>query len=184
MLLHLWRLLFIVVLCSLLDMGFQAEVEEVVRALPATRQTMLFSATLTKDVDALAKLSLRQPTEIAADPIYGTAQHLTQEVIRVREGHERDRPAIVLSLCRRSFKQGVVIFVGRRAEAHRLSVLMELAGLSVRLVVASLLLAFLCCLSLLACLYCTGVLFVAFVHVSLLMTLCLCLFRWVNCTAI
>jgi ATP-dependent RNA helicase DDX27 len=73
-------------------MGFRDEVHEVVKTCPAQRQTMLFSATLTRDVDSLARLSLRAPVEIAADPLYGTASRLTQEVIRIRQGHEVCRP--------------------------------------------------------------------------------------------
>jgi superfamily II DNA/RNA helicase len=43
----------------MLDLGFQSEMDSVVRNLPRGRQTMLFSATLSKNVRALARLSLR-----------------------------------------------------------------------------------------------------------------------------
>ena len=44
----------------LLELGFQEELEELLRYCPATRQTLLFSATMTARVDDLAKLSLRK----------------------------------------------------------------------------------------------------------------------------
>lgn len=44
----------------LLDLGFQAEVEELVKFCPESRQTMLFSATMTPKVEDLAKLSLKR----------------------------------------------------------------------------------------------------------------------------
>ena len=55
----------------LLELGFQAEVEEVVNACPRSRQTMLFSATISSDVAQLAKLSLEKPLQIkvSASPI-------------------------------------------------------------------------------------------------------------------
>ena len=45
----------------ILDMGFDRELRAIVQSLPETRQTLLFSATLTKSVRALAQLSLKSP---------------------------------------------------------------------------------------------------------------------------
>jgi len=44
--------------------GFQEEVEQLVRHCPLTRQTMLFSATMTPKVEDLARLSLKRPVRI------------------------------------------------------------------------------------------------------------------------
>ncbi|KAJ2893844.1 ATP-dependent RNA helicase DBP4 [Zalerion maritima] len=49
----------------ILDMGFQKEVDALVDHLPTARQTMLFSATQTKKVSDLARLSLKEPEYIA-----------------------------------------------------------------------------------------------------------------------
>ncbi|PGH13625.1 ATP-dependent RNA helicase DBP4 [Polytolypa hystricis UAMH7299] len=49
----------------ILDMGFQSTVDAIVDHLPKERQTMLFSATQTKKVSDLARLSLRDPEYIA-----------------------------------------------------------------------------------------------------------------------
>jgi len=45
--------------------GFSETLNRIVENLPSTRQTMLFSATQTKSVKDLARLSLRDPTYIA-----------------------------------------------------------------------------------------------------------------------
>ncbi|KAL8853976.1 MAG: hypothetical protein Q9198_010946, partial [Flavoplaca austrocitrina] len=45
----------------ILDMGFQSTVDAIVEHLPKKRQTFLFSATQTKKVADLARLSLRDP---------------------------------------------------------------------------------------------------------------------------
>src|SRR3989454_6781477 len=42
----------------MLDMGFAPDVRRILRALPAKRQTMLFSATVSLEVDALARTAL------------------------------------------------------------------------------------------------------------------------------
>ncbi|CAJ2514059.1 Uu.00g021780.m01.CDS01 [Anthostomella pinea] len=49
----------------IMDMGFQQAVDALVEHLPKTRNTMLFSATQTKKVSDLARLSLREPEYIA-----------------------------------------------------------------------------------------------------------------------
>jgi superfamily II DNA/RNA helicase len=49
-------------------MGFDRELRAIVQSLPETRQTLLFSATLTKSVRALAQLSLKSP-ECASSPL-------------------------------------------------------------------------------------------------------------------
>ena len=49
----------------ILDMGFQVQLDGVLQYLPNTRQTMLFSATQTKRVKDLARLSLKDPQYLA-----------------------------------------------------------------------------------------------------------------------
>ena len=49
----------------ILDLGFQATVNAIVENLPAERQTLLFSATQTKSVRDLARLSLQDPEYVA-----------------------------------------------------------------------------------------------------------------------
>ena len=50
----------------ILDMGFSATVNAIVSNLPRDRQTLLFSATQTKSVSALARLSLDTPEYVSA----------------------------------------------------------------------------------------------------------------------
>lgn len=49
----------------IMDMGFQSSVDAIIEHLPKQRQTMLFSATQTKKVSDLARLSLRDPEYVA-----------------------------------------------------------------------------------------------------------------------
>ena len=49
----------------IMDMGFQSAVDAIVEHLPKQRQTLLFSATQTKRVSDLARLSLRDPEYVA-----------------------------------------------------------------------------------------------------------------------
>ena len=49
----------------IMDMGFQRDVDAIVEHLPKERQTLLFSATQTKKVSDLARLSLRDPEYVS-----------------------------------------------------------------------------------------------------------------------
>ncbi len=49
----------------IMDMGFQSTVDAIVEHLPRERQTLLFSATQTKKVSDLARLSLREPEYVS-----------------------------------------------------------------------------------------------------------------------
>lgn len=115
----------------LLEMGFEDEVNELVsRYCPVGRQTMLFSATMTPRVDSLIKLSLRKPVRILADPLYDMASRLSQEFVRIRQGKEGDREAMLMSLVTRTFVGGgVLIFAIHKRTAHRLAIILAMAGL-------------------------------------------------------
>lgn len=49
----------------IMDMGFQRDVDAIVEYLPSDRQTLLFSATQTKKVSDLARLSLKEPEYVS-----------------------------------------------------------------------------------------------------------------------
>lgn len=114
----------------LLELGFLDEVKELVKFCPKSRQTMLFSATMTTSVNQLAELSLNRPVRIQADPLYDMASRLIQEFVRVKEPREKDRDAMVLSLCTRSFKEQVIVFFERKQHAHRFGIIFGLCGLN------------------------------------------------------
>lgn len=113
----------------LLELGFSAEIHELVRLCPKRRQTMLFSATLTEEVDDLIKLSLTKPLRLSADPSAKRPSTLTEEVVRIRRMREVNQEAVLLSLCSKTFTSKVIIFSGTKQAAHRLKILFGLAAL-------------------------------------------------------
>jgi ATP-dependent RNA helicase DeaD len=48
----------------MLDMGFLPDIERIVKQVPKERQTMLFSATISKEIDQIGRRYLRQPVEV------------------------------------------------------------------------------------------------------------------------
>ena len=58
---------------ALLRIGFEQEIADILRVLPKNRQTVLFSATQTRKIEDLAKLSLQNPIYIGVDDMNPTA---------------------------------------------------------------------------------------------------------------
>ncbi|XP_076950948.1 DEAD-box ATP-dependent RNA helicase 28-like [Bidens hawaiensis] len=112
----------------LLELGFEAEIRELVRLCPKNRQTMLFSATMTEQVDELIKLLLNKPLRLSADPTTKRPSTLTEEVVRIRRAREGNQEAVLLALCSKTFTSKVIIFSGTKQAAHRLKILFGLAG--------------------------------------------------------
>lgn len=115
----------------LLDMGFQAEVEEIVRNTPAQkRQTLLFSATMTPGLKGLIKLSLQNPITLAVDPVYDVAATLQQEFVKLKPMFQDSKEALLLSLVTRTYQKRTIVFFRQKVTAHRMKIIFGLAKLS------------------------------------------------------
>lgn len=114
----------------LLEMGFQAEVEEIVRNTRAAgRQTLLFSATMTDDLKGLIKLSLQNPINLAVDPVFDVATTLAQEFVKLKPAFESSKDAVLLALVTRTFKMRAIVFFKQKITAHRFKILFGLTKL-------------------------------------------------------
>lgn len=111
----------------MLEAGFTDELEEIIKACPHSRQTMLFSATMTDSVDELVKLSLDKPIRVFVDPKRNTAKGLTQEFVRIRSDDSRS-PSL-LALCKRTIREKCIIFFRSKALAHQMRIVFGLFGL-------------------------------------------------------
>ncbi|CAA7261381.1 unnamed protein product [Cyclocybe aegerita] len=113
----------------MLDDGFADELSEIIKSCPKSRQTMLFSATMTDSVDELVKMSLNRPVRLFVDPKRSTARGLVQEFVRVKAGKENERSALLVSLCKRTFKNKVIIFLRSKRLAHQMRIVFGLVGM-------------------------------------------------------
>ncbi|MFC3266955.1 DEAD/DEAH box helicase, partial [Camelimonas abortus] len=82
---------------QMLDMGFIHAIRKLVKALPPRRQTLFFSATMPKEIAALAADLLHNPERVAVAPVSSTAERVTQKVIFVDGARKRAELAHVLA---------------------------------------------------------------------------------------
>jgi len=94
---------------EMLSMGFQDDLEAIVAALPTPRQTLLFSATVSPDIERLARKALTDPVTVRAGARGATAASVAQlyAVVPARERAEAIRrilavesPKAALLFCR------------------------------------------------------------------------------------
>ena len=72
----------------MLDMGFYQDVQTVSDLLPIERQTVLFSATMPKVIEKLAKSILNKPIKIAAAPQSSTIDKINQSIYYTLEDNK------------------------------------------------------------------------------------------------
>ncbi|KAJ1562733.1 nucleolar DEAD-box protein required for synthesis of 60S ribosomal subunit, partial [Nowakowskiella sp. JEL0078] len=114
----------------ILEDGFAAELKEIVSYCPKGRQTMLFSATMTDNVDDLISLSLNRPVRLFVDTNTSIARRLVQEFIRIRTHRESSRPAILAALLTRTYKTRVIVFLASKASCQSTRILLNSMGIS------------------------------------------------------
>lgn len=113
----------------MLEDGFADELNEIIRNTPKQRQTILFSATMTDNVDELVRLSLRRPVRLFVDSNTAIARKLVQEFVRIRDDREIDRMPILLALCLRTCTERCIVFFPTKDLAHRFRLVLGLANL-------------------------------------------------------
>ncbi|XP_058462347.1 probable ATP-dependent RNA helicase DDX27 [Malaya genurostris] len=113
----------------MLDEYFAEQMKEIIQSCCKTRQTMLFSATMTEQVQDLAAVSLSKPVKVFVNNNQTVAFNLRQEFIRIRDGRDSDREPLLAALLCRTFHDHVMVFVQTKKTAHRLRILLGLLGL-------------------------------------------------------
>jgi ATP-dependent RNA helicase RhlE len=73
----------------MLDMGFIHDIRRILKMLPAKRQNLLFSATYTPDIRALAARILVNPVQVEVTPPNSTVEKVVQLAFRVAKDDKR-----------------------------------------------------------------------------------------------
>jgi len=102
----------------MLDLGFIDDIHKVAEYLPAKRQTLLFSATYSKEIKQLADELLNQPRRVEVARRNITADAVTQAVYEVEKSRKRE---MLSFLIRQGGWNQVLVFARTRYGADKLT---------------------------------------------------------------
>ena len=108
----------------MLDMGFEKSITDIVRRLPKSRQSLLFSATWPDGIRELAKASLRDPVEVA---IAGTDTR-PQVDARFYEVALDSKPAALIGLLMQHKPESTVVFCNTKRDVDEVAAALGHAG--------------------------------------------------------
>ncbi len=101
----------------MLDMGFLPDVRRIIRSVPVERQTLLFSATMPREIADLAARFMVDPVRVAVAPPASAAETVDQKVYLV--GRE-DKPQLLAHLLADPAMARVLVFTRTKHGADRL----------------------------------------------------------------
>ncbi|HTW96678.1 MAG TPA: DEAD/DEAH box helicase, partial [Candidatus Methylomirabilis sp.] len=108
----------------MLDMGFAPQIETIIKKIPRQRQTMLFSATMPKEIIKLAANHMAEPISVEVAPSGQTAAGINQEIFII---HKDARLAQLEKLLQTS-TGSVLIFCRTKRGVKRLTEQVEMMG--------------------------------------------------------
>jgi len=110
----------------MLDMGFLPDIRRIVRALPSKRQTLLFSATLSREIEAVTREFLRAPKTVQIGRRANPAETVAQFVYEIPK---HLKPALLLHLLREPNLNMVLVFSRMKHGADRIARSLEVKGI-------------------------------------------------------
>ena len=113
----------------MLDMGFINDVKKIIAKLPSKRQTMLFSATVPKEIASLSKTILRNPATVAVTPVSSTVDLIDQYVYFV---DKVNKGRLLVDLFNDKKLHSVLIFSRTKHGADKIKKTLEQSGKSVK----------------------------------------------------
>jgi len=110
---------------KMFDMGFSRDVEKILSRCPKERQTMLFSATISSNIDYLAHKYTRNPVEVSVKS-YVDHSKLEQIYYDVTPG---EKFSILVHLLKEEKSDLVMVFCGTRRNADFVEINLNKAGI-------------------------------------------------------
>jgi ATP-dependent RNA helicase RhlE len=111
----------------MLDLGFLPQMQEILDAVPSRRQTLMFSATLPRVIERLAKRVMSEPLRFDLLPSGRAAEGIDHRLYLV---HERDKKKCLVALTHQQ-EGSTLVFMRRKVDADWACRQLELEGESV-----------------------------------------------------
>lgn len=102
----------------MLDMGFIHDIKRIVKFIPSTRQTLLFSATFSPEIRQLAQNFLRNPQQVSVSQQNSTAVTVEQSVYNVDKNQKCN---LLIQLIKKGKWEQVLVFTRTKHGANKLS---------------------------------------------------------------
>jgi ATP-dependent RNA helicase RhlE len=112
----------------MLDMGFLPQIKRISAHLPRDRQTLMFSATLSHEIEELTRKLTNDPTLIEVGGRRKPAEGVTQMVYSVMR---LKKPELLLKLLQEMERGSTLIFTRTKHDADRVAHVLEHAGINV-----------------------------------------------------
>lgn len=110
----------------MLDMGFLPDMRRILAKLPKERQTLLFSATLSREIESLSRDFQRDPELVEIGKRTNPAETVTQEFCEVEKAR---KPALLVKLLEDPAMSMVLVFTRTKHGADRIAKLLERQGI-------------------------------------------------------
>lgn len=111
----------------MLDMGFIHDIKKIIALLPKQRQNLLFSATFSNDIRALAKNIVHNPVEVSVATANATADKIEQWVYPVDKSK---KSSLLTHLIKQNQWSQVLVFSRTKHGANRLAKQLDQRGIS------------------------------------------------------
>jgi ATP-independent RNA helicase DbpA len=102
----------------MLDLGFGAEVEKLLGGAPSSRQTVLFSATYPRSIDAMTRAHQRDPERLTIHPSEGARAELRQLAYAAED--DQRRLDLLLAVLRTTSPESAIVFCNFKATVARI----------------------------------------------------------------
>ncbi len=110
----------------MLDMGFYDDIEDVIKFLPKSRQTLFFSATIDDKIKKLAYSIVKNPIRIQISPDDPVSKNIVHSVVMIEMD---DKRFFLERMIKENPEQKMVVFVRTKVRADRVQAAMERAGI-------------------------------------------------------
>ena len=111
----------------MLDMGFLRDIRKITDLLPKRRQSLLFSATFSKQIKSLANDFLYNPETVETTPENSTVDAIDQKIYRVAKTL---KTGLIIELISEGNWKQVLVFTRTKHGANRLCTKMEKSGIT------------------------------------------------------
>jgi superfamily II DNA/RNA helicase len=113
----------------MLDMGFKEDLEAIVARMPATRQTLLFSATLDGNIARLAGALLRNPARIEIDAQRAKHENISQRMHYADDMGHKNR--LLDHVLRETDMNQAIVFTATKRSADEVALDLQSKGFAV-----------------------------------------------------